>query len=267
MAGTSPIQLGSAVSGWTFEAASSVEESASGIQTCMVQALWPIGSTVLSNLPAAGSSVSGITSYIPSDFLLDYTESGPDINYIEGTVARVKFKFKRQDPSRTGSVASRLVTTDTILNFKTGFPPLQLLPAANGTFEDPAPKGFPEPLVTVVYNSSSEPSLARGLYALPGSAEASGFPPVITISQPYTIYLPIGGSLYFGTQIYGPVLALTRFDFQILYTGDPAGWQLTKFKYTPVANRAFFDVEEQWRNSYYYSATNLVNVTPFIAPH
>ncbi len=267
MAGTSPIQLGSAVSGWTFEAASSVEESASGIQTCTVSALWPIGSTVLSNLPAAGSSVSAITSYIPSDFLLDYTESGPGVDYIEGTVSRVKFKFKRQDPNRTGSVASRLVTTDTILNYQTGFQQVQLLIAANATFEDPAPKGFPEPVVTVVYNSSAEPSLTRGLYALPGSAEAASFPPVITINQPSTIYLPVGGSLYFGTQIYGPVSALTRFDFQILFTGDPAGWQLTKFKYSPVANRAFFDVEEQWRNSYYYSATNLINVTPPIAPH
>ncbi len=268
MPGTSPIQLGSAVSGWTFEAASSVEESASGIQTCTVQALWPIGSTVLSNLPSAGASASVITSYIPSTFLLDYTESGPGVDFIEGTVARVKFKFKRQDPNRSGSVASRLVTTDTILNYQTFIPTQSLLLAGTGVSQNPAPFGFPEPVATVVYNTSSEPSYSDGIYALPGSARASGFPTVAAIIVTYQYIAQAGWTVYLANgDVYGPLARMTTFSFYLTFVADPKGWQLQKVKYSPIANRAFYDVEEQWRIAYYFSSTAFVGTSPSIPPN
>ncbi len=275
MPGTSPIPLGSAVSGWTFEAASSVEESASGIQTCTVQALWPIGSTVLSNLPAAGSSVSAITSYIPSSFLLDYTESGPGIDFIEGTVARVKFKFKRQDPNRMGETASRQVFPDTVLNYDSQFNQQTFAVIGLGgvanvslTGQNPNQFGFPEPKVTVKYNSSTEPDFTgtlANMYALPGTAKALNFPNVGEVTVPVTTQAGPGSvvSYYDGTDFVSILLSVaTTFYFENVYRSHPRGWQLINFKYDPVANRSFFDVEEQWRNYYFFFATRFLSKTP-----
>ncbi len=273
MPGTSPIQLGSAVSGWTFEAASSVGESASGIQTCTVSALWPIGSTVLSNLPTAGSSVSGITSYIPSDFLLDYSESGPAVDFIEGTVARVKFKFKRPDPNRSGATASRKVHMDSIINYKSIVTPLfnyQL--AADGQPQDGI-FGFPEPVCTVTYNTSIAPGIGSGglasIYALPGSAAAQGFPDVTPIAVPISYTLAPGSSItYFNGSAYvsGTVLVQTTINFNVNFTGNFRGWQLTKLQSDPIANRSFFDVTEIWRNFYVFTGITFVGAVPPIPP-
>ncbi len=281
MPGTSPIQLGSAVSGWTFEAASSVEESASGIQTCTVQALWPIGSTVLSNLPAAGASVSTIdsTGYVPSSFLLDYTEAGPNVDYLEGQIARVKFKFKRQDPNRTGSSASRQVFADTVLNYDSQFNQQTFAVVGLGgvnnvslTGQNPNVFGFPEPKVTVKYNSTSEPDFSGSLanmYALPGSSNAAGFPNVGEVTVPSTFQTAAGGvvSYFDGTNFTSELLAAdTTFVFATVYRPHPRGWQLINFKYDPVANRSFFDVEEQWRNYYFFFGTRLISRTPPAPP-
>ncbi len=275
MPGTSPIQLGSAVSGWTFEAASSVEESASGIQTCTVQALWPVGSTVLSNLPAAGASVSVITSYIPSSFLLDYTESGPSVDFIEGTVARVKFKFKRQDPNRTGATASRQVFADTVLNYdsqfnQSTFAVIGLGGVANVslTGENPNKFGFPEPKVTVKYNSTTEPDFTgtlTNMYALPGTPPALGFPNVGEVIVPQVFQASAGSvvTYYDGTAFVSVLLSVdTTFTFSNIFKSHPRGWQLINFKYDPVANRSFFDVEEQWRNYYTFFGTSLLSRVP-----
>ncbi len=274
MPGTSPIPLGSAVSGWTFEAASSVEESASGIQTCTVSALWPIGSTVLSNLPAAGSSVSGITSYIPSSFLLDYTESGPGVDFIEGTVARVKFKFKRQDPNRTDS-ASRQVFSDTVLNYDSQFNQQTFAVVGLGgitnvglTGQNPNQFGFPEPKVTVKYNSTTEPDFTgtlANMYALPGTAKALNFPNVGDVTVPVTFAVGPGAvvTYYNGTAFVSLLISVpTNFYFQNVYKSHPRGWQLINFKYDPVANRSFFDVEEQWRNYYFFFRTDFIGKSP-----
>ncbi len=279
MPGTSPIQLGSAVSGWTFEAASSVEESASGIQTCTVQALWPIGSTVLSNLPAAGSSVSAITSYIPSSFLLDYTEAGPSVDFIEGTVARVKFKYKRQDPNRTDITASRQVFADTVLNYDSQFNQQTFAVIGLGgvtnvglTGQNPNQFGFPEPKVIVKYNSSTEPDFTgalSNLYALPGSSRAAGFPNVGDVTVPSTFSVGAGGVVtYFnGSNFVSELLSAdTTFTFSTVYKSHPRGWQLINFKYDPVANRRFFDVEEQWRNYYFFFGVALVSRFPAAPP-
>lgn len=277
MPGTSPIRLGSAVSGWTFESASSVEESASGIQTCTVQALWPVGSTVLSNLPVAGASASTIesTGYIPSSFLLDYTESGPNIDYLEGTVARAKFKFKRQDPNRTGATASRQVFADTVLNYDSQFNQQTMAVIGLGgvtnvsiTGQNPNVFGFPEPKVTVKYNSTTEPDFTgtlSNLYALPGSTRAAGFPNVGNVTVPSTFPVAAGGVVtYFdGTNFVSVLLSVdTTFTFETIYKSHPRGWQLISFKYDPVANRSFFDVEEQWRNYYFFFGTRLISKIP-----
>ncbi len=278
MAGTSPIKLGSAsLSSWTFEAASSISTSPSGIQSCVVSALWPDGSTILSNLPVAGASVSGIepTGYIPSSFVLDLTENGPSIDYLEGRIARAKFAFKRQDPNRTGSTASRQVFADTVLNYDSQFNQQTMAVVGLGgvnnvslTGQNPNTFGFPEPKVTVKYNSTSEPDFTgtlANMYALPGSARAAGFPNVGDVTVPSTF--PVGSgavvSYFDGTNFVSLLLsAPTTFYFETIYKSHPRGWQLINFKYDPVANRSFFDVEEEWRNYYFFFGTTFIGKSP-----
>ncbi len=281
MAAGDPIRIGSAVSGWTFEAASSVDESASGIQTCTVSALWPIGSTVLSNLPAAGAAISTIVpnSYIPSSFLLDYTEAGPNIDYLEGTIARVKFRFKRQDPNRTGSTASRHVFADTVLNYDSQFNQQTFAVIGLGgvsnvslTGQNPNQFGFPEPKATVKYNSTTEPDFTgtlANMYALPGTARALNFPNVGDVTVPSTFQTAAGGVVtYFdGINFISELLAVdTSFTFETIYKSHPRGWQLINFKYDPVANRSFFDVQEEWRNYYFFFGTRLISRIPPAPP-
>ncbi len=288
MPGTSPIPLGSAVSGWTFEAASSVEESASGIQTCTVSALWPVGSTVLSNLPAAGASVSVIegSGYIPSSFVLDYSEAGPNIDYLEGKIARVKFKFRRQDPNRIGRMFA-IVESDSVINYKSPLNEnsLQFIAynaggaasAGAGTFGS---FGFPEPVVTVIYNSTTQPAIGTGslsqLYALPGSSGAFGFPPVPPIFNPISFPVSPGGSVtyYTGTNgpnsgfiTVGPVAVQTQFNFISRYDPNVLGWQLEKIKTMPIAGGAFYDVSEEWRIYYLVpSGATFVSAIPPVPP-
>ncbi len=281
MSGTSPIRLGSATSGWTFESGSSVEESASGIQSCTIQALWPDGDTVLSNLPSAGASASTIDSsgYIPSSFLLDYTEAGPNIDYLEGRIARAKFKFKRQDPNRTGPTASRNVFADTVLNYDSQFNQQSFAVIGLGgvanvslTGQNPNQFGFPEPKVTVKYNSSTEPDFTgtlANMYALPGSAKAAGFPNVGEVTVPHTFQASAGSVVtYFnGTDFISILLSVdTSFTFEVIYRSHPRGWQLINFKYDPIANRSFFDVEEQWRNYYFFFSVRFISAFPPIPP-
>ncbi len=277
MPGTSPIRLGSAVGGWTFESASSISTSASGIQTCAVNALWPTADTVLSNLPTAGTSISVIepTGFIPASFLLDLTEDGPGVDYLEGKIARAKFKFKRQDPNRTGSTASRQVFADTVLNYDSQFNQSTLAVIGLGgtsevsiTGQNPNQFGFPEPKVTVKYNSSTEPDFTgtlSNLYALPGSARAAGFPNVGDVTVPSTFPVGPGAvvSYFDGAHFVSLLISVpTTFQFQTVYKSHPRGWQLINFKYDPVANRSFFDVEEEWRNYYFFFGTTFIGKSP-----
>ncbi len=287
MAGTSPIQLGSAVSGWTFEAASSVEESASGIQTCTVSALWPDGSTVLSNLPAAGASVSTIdsTGYVPSSFLLDYSEAGPNVDYIEGRVARVKFKFKRQDPNRIGRTFA-IIESDSVINYQsplnentlrlisfTGNSQSSAIDNGSSTF---GIFGFPEPDVSVKYNSTTSPGIGTGgltqLYGLPGTAATQGFPAAPSIFLNVSIPVRVGGSVtYYNptTSAFvtvGPVHADTTFSFVDEYRPYFLGWRLEKLKTIPISGGAFYDVEEQWRLTYMAYGSTFIGSVPPVHP-
>ncbi len=267
MAGTAPIRLGSAVSGWTFESGSSIETSASGIQTISVKALWPDASTILSNIPAYGSSVSVIesTGFIPSSFVLDLNETGPAIEYLEGLIARATFKFKRQDPARTG-LSSRVVFVDTIINYKSLLSPwLNYQISATGEVQDGV-FGFPEPVCTVKYNSTTQVVFSDGIYALPGTARAVDFPPVPAISVPISFVAGVGAvvSYYDGTTFVsvGPLAANTTFNFSSDFVANPRGWQLVKLKIDPIAARSFFDVEETWRNFYLFQGVHFVNAIP-----
>ncbi len=258
------IRLGSAVGGWTFESGSSVETSASGIQSITVKALWPIADTVLSNIPAYGSSVSVIepTGFIPSSFVLDRIAKGVGIEYLEGGIARVTFTFKRQDPSIS---TYRTVFVDTIINYKNsaGLPTTALGP--DGQPVDSV-FGFPEPVCTVKYSSTTQPVTSDGIHALPGSSRATDFPPVPTIGVPISFVVGPGAvvSYFDGTTFtsVGPVAVQTTFTFSENFVASPAGWQLIKLKVDPCCARSFFDVEEQWRNFYQFQNVSLVSIVP-----
>ncbi len=281
MAGASPIQLGSAVSGWTFESGSSVEESPSGIQSCTVNALWPDGSSVLNNLPSAGASVSVIegSGYIPSSFLLDYSESGPSIDYLDGRIARAKFKFKRQDPNRIGRTFAT-IESDSVINYKSDLSSDNLtfisFGGSTGQLQSFLTFGFPEPVATLMYNSTSQPSLGSGgltqLYVLPGSPNAQGFPAVPSIFNPISIPVRAGGSVtYYNptTSAFitvGPVMVDTAFNFVNEYRPNVLGWQLQKIKAKAIANGAFYDAEEEWRISYIARGSVLVGTVPPLPP-
>src|SRR5574337_720454 len=101
MPGDAPIKLGSAnTTGWTFQTGSNSTTDQYGIQTCDVIALFPNGSSVSDYIPSEGSSFSSVfgNSYLPSDFKLDFFEGTPRIDFVEGTVAKAIFRFKRIDP-------------------------------------------------------------------------------------------------------------------------------------------------------------------------
>lgn len=268
MAAPFPIKLGSAaISSLIFEAGSRVTTSDSGIQSCSVKALCSDGANVFNNIPAAGvpfSSVFG-NNYLPSTFLVDYTESGPEIEYLEGTIARVTFNFKRQDPTQTNA---RKIFVDSTINYKTALSPINYT-LATGEPSAESEIGFPEPIVTVKYNSSTRPGIGSGslsqLYALPGSSNATGFPPVPEIIVPLVFTLPAGVTVsYFDgdTFVSSTLVAPTVFTFNQIFRPNPAGWQLTRLKSDPVAAASFYDVEETWRNFYIYFEIQFVNALP-----
>lgn len=272
-----PIQLGSATSGWTFEAASSIDESPSGIQTCTVSALWPDGSTVLNSLPAAGASVSVITNYVPGSFVLDYSEAGPNVDYLEGRVARVKFKFKRQDPNRIGR-GFATVESDSIINYKSPLSSDNLsfisYGGTTGELQSFQIFGFPEPVATVVYNSTSQPGIGSGgltqLYVQPNSTAAQGFPSVPTITNPLSIPVRAGASVTYydasgmppGFVTIGPVTVDATLNFTNQYNPNPLGWQLQKIKSKAIAGGAFYDVQEEWRIDYIPTGSTLIGMPP-----
>lgn len=273
-----PIRLGSAT-GTTliFEANSTVTTSDSGIQSCSVKALYPDGQNVFNAIPAAGTPFSSVfgNSYLPSNFLVDYTEGGAGIEYLEGRVARVTITFKRQDPTQTNT---RKIFVDSTLNYNSPLVQQTLTflvysggsvstASAGGTF---SPMGFPDPIVTVKYSSSSRPSIGAGglsqLYALPGSQNAQGFPDTPTISIPVSIPIQVGATVtYFdGTefQTVGPFTHTSTMNSIIEYRPNSLGWQLTRLKSDPQAAANFWDVEEEWRTTYFFFRVVFVSFVP-----
>jgi hypothetical protein len=282
MPGTVPIRLGSATSGFTFETGSRVTTSESGIQSCAVKALWPTADTIFSNLPVAGATFNSVfgNSFLPSSFLLDYTDSGPDIEYLEGIIARVTLQFKRQDPTQTNV---RKIFVDSVINYESPLNENTLTfiaysggGAATSGLSTFGPFGFPEPVVTVKYNTNTRPGIGSGslsqLYALPGSTNALGFPNAPSIFNQVSVPVQPGGSAtyYDATAaafvLVGPVTVLTTLTFVTEYRPNVLGWQLTRLKSDPVAASAFFDVEEEWRTYYFAYGSSFVSAVPPLPP-
>jgi hypothetical protein len=136
------------------------------------------------------------------------------------------------------------------------------------TGQNPNQFGFPEPKVTVKYNSTTEPDFTgtlANMYALPGSAKALNFPNVGDVTVPVTFAVGPGAvvTYYNGTTFISELVSVnSTYYFSNVYKSHPRGWQLINFKYDPVANRSFFDVEEQWRNYYFFFATTFIGKSP-----
>lgn len=274
-----PIKLGAATSSQLmFETGSRVTTSDSGIQSCSVKALCSDGANVFRNLPAAGTPFSTVfgTSYLPASFLVDYTDSGPEIEYLEGKIARVTFNFKRQDPTQVGV---RKIFVDSVINYESPLNESTLTfivfsggGAATSGLSTFGPFGFPEPVVTVRYNSNQRPSIGAGdlntLYALPGSSHASGFPSTPSIFVPLSIPISPGGTVtYFDRNseafvTAGPVTVQTVVTLVTEYRPNTLGWQLTRLKSDPLAAANFWDVTEEWRTFYFAYGTTFQSSVP-----
>ncbi len=277
MAGTAPIQLGSAIgTGWTFESGSNSTTDQYGIQTCSVKALFPQGDQIFSNIPAQGvsfSTVFGGNTYLPSSFLLDFFDGAPTIEYLDARVARANFKFKRIDPLFANR---RTISVDSVLNYdsqfnQSSFSVLGLGGTASLSLTGPNPNtfGFPEPVVSVKYATATAPGIGSGdlstLYALPGSSKTQGFPTAGDLIVPTAFTVPAGSLVqYFdGSNYVAQTPAVdTLYNFQTRYKAHPKGWQLTELKYDPIANFNFYAVEETWRNYYFFFGVTFVNHTP-----
>lgn len=278
MPGTDPIRLGAAaLSALVFETGSRVTTSDSGIQSCSVKATCADGANIFNLLPAAGVSFSSVfgTNYLPASFLVDYTDSGPEIEYLEGKIARATFNFKRQDPTQIGV---RKIFVDSTINYDSplGQQSITYIAYSGGSVSQAnaantfTKLGFPEPVVTVKYNSNTRPSIGAGglsqLYAPPGSSNAQGFPPAPVIPLPLAMPLGIGATVtYFDGDSFvtvGPLTHPSTINFTINYGPDPLGWKLIRLKSDPVAAANFYDVEEEWRTYYFVLSISGVVLNP-----
>jgi hypothetical protein len=124
----------------------------------------------------------------------------------------------------------------------------------------------------VKFNSTDLPSIGSGnldtLYALPGTQLALGFPPVPDITVPQTFVVGAGGvvTYYNGTAFVsvGPLTVETRFNFNFIFKPNARGWQLTRLKADPVAGQSFYDVEQNWRNFYFFNRMHFFPSTAVI---
>jgi hypothetical protein len=266
-----PIKLGSAAGGGlVFEQGSQVTTSDSGIQSCSVKAIYGDGASVFSVLPRQGDMFNTVFSgsYLPSSFKVDYFGGGPDIEYLGGKAARVTINFSRPDPTRTGR-ANAKISVDSAINYKSLLGPFILGGPffASATGELPEPIGFPEPVVTVKYTTTTAPNYSTGigaLYAQPGSTNAAGFPDLPAITVNFSVFTGAHGAITYwnGTTFVSespPEDSL--YNFQIVFAPNTLGWQLQKPKWDPHAAASFYDVEETWRGSYFFSELRFVGRT------
>jgi len=264
-----PVRLGSAnTSAFVFQSGSNTTTDKYGIQACSISALYPFGSAVFSAMPPEGSTYGSVfgNSYLPNSFLLDFFEGAPAVEYQDATVAKVTFKFKRIDPLFTNR---RTVSVDSIINYDNNALSQLIVPnTTNGLLQNQV-FGFPDPTTSVTYSTTTAPGIGTGglssLYALPGTALTVGFPAVPDIYIPYTFQVAAGSvvSYWTGTAFVSLSCAVnTTFIFNLVFLANPRGWQLTKVKYDPIANRNFFAVEENWRNFYTFFGAQFVSHTP-----
>jgi hypothetical protein len=265
MPNTPPIKLGSArVGGLILQTGSSSKTSDSGIDEATVIALYG-GGPIGANTRGRPYSAFFDNGFLPDTFLSDSIET----EYLEGQIIRATIVFKRPNPNLTGRTHARIYV-DSVINYKSLLSPILWTGvAANGEAQDGV-FGFPEPVVTVKYNSTTQPGIGSGglatLYALPGSTTAAGFPTVPDISIPYSPVLPVGSIVtYFNGTTFisaGPLTAPTTFNFNLNFKPNSRGWQLTRLKADPVSDQSFYDVEEDWRNYYFFFNTTFINRVP-----
>jgi len=281
-----PLKLGSAAgSRLVFERGSRITTTDSGIQSCAVSALCPDGANVFNFIPLAGANCNNVfgNSYLPATFKVDYAGGGADIEYLEGKAARVTINFKRPDPNRVTGRAGAKISVDSVINYQSPLNQNSLTfiayaggGSATSGLSSFGPLGFPEPVVLVKYNNNTRPNIGVGglsqLYALPGSTNASGFPDTPSMFYNLSVPVQIGGSVtYYKASTgqfvtVGPLIILTTFNFQIEYRPNPLGWQLNRLKSDPIAGESFYDVQEEWRTTYFVYGTTLVSTSPPLPP-
>jgi len=280
MATGDPIRLGSALlPKLIFQDGSSITTGDSGIQECSIKALCPDAANVFNFIPKAGDSYDTVfgNNYLPDDFLVDFTGGGATITYGKGNTAEITLNFKRPDPATETTDGppgqnGRTVSVDSAINYKSlldGIAPFPLLDASGAPSSQ---LGFPEPIVTVKYNTATPPPIAGGsvdsLYALPTDPRASGFPAMANIFFPLVVLLKPGVSgQYFnsGSNSYtsfGPLTVGTVLNFQLMFIANPLGWQLQRLKWDPVSGETFYDVEEEWRGKFYYAGVEFITIAP-----
>jgi hypothetical protein len=252
-----PVKLGSALQPrLIFQEGSSITISDSGIQECSIKAICPDGKNVFNYIPAAGATYDSVfaNDYLPADFKVDRsTNSSVQIDYNKGTTATLTISFKRPDPTKTGETASRKVSLDSSFVFKSLDQIAFGLDASLDGAKSMGAFGFPEPVATVKYNSSTLPNVGGALYALPGSAKTLGFPTATNI----TLNVKIVNWTDFTTGT-GDVLTLS-----ILYMPNPLGWQQSGISAEPVADQSFFDVTENWRTFYIFAGVSITSSVHF----
>jgi hypothetical protein len=280
------IKLGSAaLSQFIFQTGSTVTLSDSGIQECSIKAFWGDSTTVLDNIPAAGTTYDDIfgNNFLPADFKLDLSENGSaQIEFQGGQTATVTFSFKRPDPNKTGA-ASRKVSLDTSYRFITS-DVFNFGQEVGDTADTAATNAFgiPEPVVTVRYNSDTFPSVGaqptvesttsaggggrsalfpKTINAPQSTSPTAGFPTCenIVVDIPYTFYQAIQqpASIDVTTQI-----------FRITYGPNPKGWTMVGIKADPVSGESFWDVTETWHRHYIIISGVILSTTsvPYTGP-
>ena len=270
---STPIKLGSAAgTSLIFTTGSKVTTDDKGVQSCSVTALYGDGQNVFSALPAAGTPFNAIfgNNYLPSDFKVDITGGGFDIEYAEGKSARVTINFKRPDPTQPpgpNGQRNRKVSFDTQISYKslTSYSVIGLsgTMASSGSEADDryARIGIPEPVVSLTYNIDNQPNITQ--QQLFGQLDTTGFPTVSGISVPFSLPAFSGAQVvyYANGQVITEVVS-GNYSYNFTINFSPLGWRLTRLHSTPHADETFFDVEEQWTNIFDLSGSSFVGRTP-----
>jgi hypothetical protein len=270
MAGA-PIKLGSAAAGGlVFQTGSRITTDEQGIQRADIIALY--GGGGIPSL-ARGTPYNEVfdNGFLPGSFVLDSL----DIEFLPAKALSGTIVFKRTDPAQSGRTKAT-ISVDSVVNYKSilsgSFYPTPFIGVPASGDPNLNVIGFPEPIVTVSYNSSSMPRIARGvngLYATPDEPAAAGFPVLSDIRVRFEIRLSAGaaGQYWNGTAFiaFGPLTVDSIFQFRFMFSANPLGWQLQKLKWDPVGNPgapAAYGIEEQWRGLYFFTGVEFIRVVP-----
>lgn len=238
MAAHDPIKIGSGLSDLVPQPGWEITTNEFGTDVCELEYHLSSQSTALSLRPARGDAYAG-TSAIPlSGFYVDDAK----VRGEEGTTATLRVLYKKRNTSR-----SPVIEADTDRKVSNNI--IAGVPSALSVFGS---VGFPEPVVTSRYCSSSAPNFASLMGAVKSTADAvaAGFPTLADITSKFHI-----GSSGFLDANGDPIAIGTTYE--ILWKASPF-WTNTKLGYTPICAGQFYEVQENWRNTYYYNGFRLV---------